>query len=284
MKLSVRLFGFPLRDYAPLARRADELGFEAAWVPEHLLAPLEFNTVYPYSNTGRPSFLPETPFGDPWVMLANLAAVTSRIELGVGVFVLPLRNPFVVAKAVATAQELSCGRVLMGVGIGWMREEFETVGEQFESRGARTEEMIQVMHKLWSGLPVEHEGKWYRFRKLQMSPGLTRIPPLMLGGTGDLALKRAARIGNGWYGPPCDLAAAIGYRDTLHRVLAAAGRDEADFKIWVRTPETSDLSATKISIAQHRDAGFEHLLVHVPRDLPDNAARLSWLERLAALQ
>jgi probable F420-dependent oxidoreductase len=284
MKLSVRVFGFPLRDYAPIARRADELGFEAVWIPEHLVAPIEFEANYPYRNTGRPSFLPDTPFGDAWVMLSHLAAVTSRIKLGVGVFVLPLRNPFVVAKAAATAQELSGGRVLMGVGLGWMREEFETVGEPFERRGARTEEMLKVMAKLWTGGPVEHDGEWYRFRKLQMSPGLSQPLPMLFGGAGDAALKRAARIADGWYGPPCDLAAAIGYRDKLHVELAAAGRDAAGFQLWVRAPATSDEAAMRAAFAQFRAAGFEHLVVQVPLDLPDNAARVAWVEKLAKFQ
>ncbi|MBM3347023.1 MAG: LLM class flavin-dependent oxidoreductase, partial [Betaproteobacteria bacterium] len=154
MKISVRIFGFPLDSYAPIARAAEALGFEALWIPEHLVAPLKFEANYPYRSTGRPSFLPDTPFADPWVMLGHLAAMTRRIKLGVGVFVLPLRNPFVAAKAAGTAQALSNGRILMGVGIGWMREEFDTVGEKFERRGARTDEMLAVMKKLWSGQPV----------------------------------------------------------------------------------------------------------------------------------
>jgi probable F420-dependent oxidoreductase len=284
MKLSVRVFGFALRDYAPIAKRADELGFEAVWIPEHLVAPIDFEANYPYRNTGRPSFLPDTPFGDAWVMLSHLAAVTSRIKLGVGVFVLPLRNPFVVAKAAATAQELSNGRVLMGVGIGWMREEFQAVGELFERRGGRTDEMLAVMKKLWTGQPVEHAGEWYRFKALQMSPGLTRPLPIIMGGAGEQALRRAARIGDGWYGPPCDLAAAIGYRTTLQRELAAAGRDPGSFQFWVRATAAPDQAGTRANIAQFRDAGFEHLVVQVPLDLPDNPSRVAWVEQLSNLQ
>lgn len=284
MRLSVRLFGFPLADYAPIARRADELGFEAVWIPEHLVAPLEFQANYPYRSSGRPSFLPDTPFADAWVMLSHLAALTTRIRLGVGVFVLPLRNPFVVAKAAATAHELSGGRVLMGVGIGWMREEFDTVGEPFERRGARSEEMLVVMRKLWTGQPVEHQGEWYRFAKLQMSPGLTRPLPMLFGGTGELAMRRAARLGDGWYAPPGDLAAAMGYRDQLRRELAAAGRDPADFQLWVRAPAasaSSEEATVKSALAQFRDAGFEHVVVQVPLDLPDTAARVGWVEQLS---
>ena len=281
MKVSIRVFGFPIADYAPIARRADELGFEALWIPEHLVAPLAFEANYPYRSTGRPSFLPDTPFADAWVMLSHLAAVTTRIRLGVGVFVLPLRNPFVVAKAAGTAQELSGGRVLMGVGIGWMREEFAAVDAKFERRGARTDEMLAVMKKLWSGQPVEHAGEWYQFDPLQMSPGLTQPMPIIMGGAGEQALRRAARIGDGWYGPPCELAAAIDYRSALHRELEAAGRDKSAFQLWVRGPVATDESAVKDGLAKFQEAGFEHVVMQVPLDLPDNAARIDWVERLS---
>jgi probable F420-dependent oxidoreductase len=281
MKISVRIFGFPLDSYAPIARAADAAGFESLWIPEHLVAPLEFEANYPYRSTGKPSFLPDTPFADPWVMLGHLAAVTTRIKMGVGVFVLPLRNPFVVAKAAGTAQTLAAGRIMMGVGIGWMREEFNAVGEKFDKRGARTDEMLAVMRKLWTGEPVEHAGEWYRFAKLQMSPGLATPLPIVMGGAGELAIKRAARVGDGWYGPPCDLAAAKDYREQLLRALAVERRDPATFHLWVRAPAVSDESGMKAAMADFRDAGFEHLVVQVPLDLPDAATRVAWIEQLA---
>lgn len=281
MKISVRIFGFPLDSYAPIAKAADAAGFEALWIPEHLVAPIEFEANYPYRSTGKPSFLPDTPFADPWVMLGHLAAVTTRIRMGVGVFVLPLRNPFVVAKASATAQTLAAGRIMMGVGIGWMREEFNAVGEKFDKRGARTDEMLAVMRKLWSGEPVEHAGEWYRFAKLQMSPGLATPLPIMMGGAGELAIKRAARVGDGWYGPPCDFAAAKDYRAQLHRALDAERRDPAAFELWVRAPSVGDESAMKQAMGEFREAGFEHLVVQVPLDLPDTATRVAWVEQLA---
>ena len=118
MRLSVSMFGAPIGAYADVARCADELGYEALWIPEHLALPLDYAAKYPYQASGKLGFEPDTPFADPWVMFGHLAAVTKQLQLGVGVFVLPLRNPFVVAKAAATAQILSNGRVLMGVGIG----------------------------------------------------------------------------------------------------------------------------------------------------------------------
>lgn len=276
MKPSIFLFGLPLNDYAPLARRADELGYESAWVPDHLVAPIEFEPNYPYRESGKPSFVSDTPFPDPFVLIGQLGAVTRKLLLGIGVFVLPLRNPFVTAKAAATAHALSGGRLQLGVGIGWMREEFEAVGEAFARRAARTDEMLAVMRKLWTGQAVEHAGEWYRFRKLQMSPGVM-APPILFGGSSEPALVRAARQGEGWCGPPCTLEQNVAYRERLRRELDAAGRDPSAFRLWVRSnqPTTAEL------IAQYRDAGFEQLIVGLPLTLDSQAARLAWIEQVS---
>jgi probable F420-dependent oxidoreductase len=279
VKVSISMFGTALGAYAPVATRADELGFESLWIPEHLAIPLEYDANYPYQASGRPGFEPDAPFADPWVMFGHLSAVTRSLKFGVGVFVLPLRNPFVVAKAAATAQLLSGGRVMMGVGIGWMREEFAAVGETFERRGARMEEMITVMNKLWTGEAVEHQGEWYNFPKLQMSPGLPAgmSLPLVVGGASDAALKRAARIGSGWYGPPETLAEATESRRRIGVALADAGRDANTFSQWFRpsVPASAEL------LAQFREAGFERIVIALPRSLADTQARLDWLAQAA---
>ncbi len=271
------MFGAPIAAYAAVAQRADQLGFEALWIPEHLAVPLDYAAVYPYHASGRPGFEPDVPFADPWVMFAHLAALTKRLQFGVGVFVLPLRNPFVVAKAAATAQLLSGGRIQMGVGIGWMREEFDAVGEKFERRGARMEEMMTVMRKLWTGDAVEHKGDWYSFEKLQMSPGLSAPLPLVIGGSSDAAIRRAARIANGWYGPPEDLAQAQESKERIRAALDSAGRDAATFSQWHRP----SLPANADVLKQFRDAGFKRIVVALPGSLTETAARLDWLDQLA---
>ncbi len=277
MKPSTFLFGQPLGDYAPLARRADELGFESVWVADHLAAPIEFAPTYPYRESGRPSFVAETPFADPLVLMGQLSAVTQKILLGIGVLVLPLRNPFVAAKAAATAQDLSNGRLLLGVGVGWMREEFDAVGEPFVRRAARMEEMLVVMNKLWTGEAVKHEGEWYRFDTLQMSPGVIRPIPILVGGSSEPALQRAARIADGWCGPPCSLADNIAHRTVIERALGPAGRDAKHFSYWVRSNEATSNDL----IARYRDAGFEHLIVALPLALDSMAGKLEWLEQVA---
>src|SRR5438552_13802002 len=156
MPASLNLFGLPPAEYAPLVVRAEELGFEAIWLADHLITPLEYAATYPYDDSGRPSYRPETPLADVWVTLGHLAALTKNIRLGTGVYILPLRNPFVTARAAMWAQSLSGGRLLFGVGTGWQREEFEVVGEQFDRRGARMDEILAIFEKLWSGGPVAH--------------------------------------------------------------------------------------------------------------------------------
>ena len=277
MKLSVLSSGTALHECADLARRAEALGFEAVWVPDHLVAPHEFAPAYPYQASGRPRFGPETPFADPWIMITHLAGVTSTLRLGVGVFILPMRNVFAAAKAIATTQIITGNRVMLGVGIGWMREEFVAVGEPFARRAARTEEMLAVMNKLWTGGPVAHHGEWYQFDTLQMSPGIGTPPPLYWGGKSAPALQRAARLCDGWFGPPCLIDETLALRSQLDHELLAAGRDPAQFDIWARAVEAMGPDI----IARYRDAGFKHLAIRPP-DALAGAARLDWMDQVAA--
>jgi len=276
LRLSVRIFGFGLEHYGPIAAEADRLGFDGLFVPDHLVAPLEFDASYPYRESGRPSFVPETPFADPFVMLGHLAAATQRIRLGVGVFVLPLRNVFAVAKAAATVQRLSGGRLLLGVGAGWCREEFDAVGARFDLRGARGEEMLEVMAKLWSGEPAEHAGRWYTFPPLQMSPAAPP-PPVLFGGTTQPALTRAARLGDGWYCPPASLEQALAYRGAIDRLRIELGTEHRPFRFIARVPAP----ASRGSLLTYAEAGLDDLLVEIPRDIEELDARLEWLRRLA---
>jgi probable F420-dependent oxidoreductase len=133
-----------------IARKAEELGFESVWCPEHLAVPLEMSSPYPYSADGRFPGPPTVALHDPLIALAFVAAATTRIKLGTGVYVLPLRNPLAVAKAVASLDVLSRGRVLFGIGIGWLREEFEAVGVPFADRAARTREWVAMLKALWT--------------------------------------------------------------------------------------------------------------------------------------
>jgi probable F420-dependent oxidoreductase len=187
-------------DWLELTRVAEAAGFDQVSLSDHVFYPDKLDSSYPYSQTGAPIFPPETPWPDVWVMTGALAAVTERITFSTHVYVLPARNPFVVAKAVGTAAHLSGGRVLLGVGAGWMREEFVQLEQPFERRGARMEEQIEVLRTLWRGGMVEHHGEFYDFDRVAMAPAPAEPVPILIGGHSDVALRRAARIGDGWMG------------------------------------------------------------------------------------
>lgn len=278
MKVSLQLFGYPPEHYGPVAQAAEAAGFDSLWLAEHLVTPLTYERVYPYSESGDPGFQTDTPLVDSWVTIGHLAALTSRIRLGTGVFVLPLRNPVVVAKAVATAQQLSGGRVLFGIGTGWMREEFDAAGEPWEGRGGRTDEAIEVIRALWSGRPVAHEGRWYRIPLVQMAPTAKPAPPLIVGGASPPALERAARLGDGWYGPSCPLEESAAYRDWLVRRLEQLDRDPRGFACWARLNE-----ASAAGLARAAELGLGHLVVSVPYRLASLEEKLHRVSEIAAL-
>jgi probable F420-dependent oxidoreductase len=183
-----------------LTQMAEAAGFDQVSLSDHVFYPGKLDSAYPYTPSGQPLFPPETPWPDVWVMTGALAAVTEHITFSTHVYVLPARNPFVVAKAVGTAAVVSGGRVLLGVGAGWMREEFTQLEQPFERRGARMEEQIAVLRTLWRGGMVEHHGEFYDFDRLEMAPAPAEPVPILIGGHSEIALRRAARIGDGWMG------------------------------------------------------------------------------------
>jgi probable F420-dependent oxidoreductase len=276
LKFSLTMFGYPIAHYAPTARAAEAAGFECIWLAEHLVVPTGYAKVYPYNTSGDPGYTAETPLADVWVTIGNVSAVTTTIKLGTGVFVLPLRNPFATAKAIATAQELSGGRVWLGVGTGWMQEEFDAVGERWEGRGSRTDEIIEILHKLWTGRPVAHTGKWYAFDEVQMSPRLDTPPPIVIGGVSKPALNRAARLGDAWYGPSCSLDESAGYRDEILRRLAAVGREPAGFRFYCRLNDQIGPE----SLSHARQLGLEHLVVSLPYTLVELEQKLERITEL----
>jgi probable F420-dependent oxidoreductase len=181
-----------------LARAADEAGFAYASLSDHLVHPRQLETPYPYTEDGTPRWEPFTSWPDPWVTVGSLSARTSRLNFYTSVYVLPMRDPFSAAKTIGTAAVLSQGRVALGVGAGWMKDEFELVGRDFHTRGRRMNEMIEVLRKLWQGGWVEHHGEFYDFDPLEMSPVPTARIPIFVGGFSEPALRRAATLGDGW--------------------------------------------------------------------------------------
>jgi probable F420-dependent oxidoreductase len=229
-----------------LAQVSEAAGFDQISLSDHVFYPDKLDSSYPYSDSGRPVFAPETQWPDVWVTTGALAAVTERIRFSTHVYVLPVRNPFVVAKAVGTAAWLSGDRVLLGVGAGWMREEFIQLEQPFERRGARMEEQIEVLRTLWQGGMVEHHGEFYDFDRLEMAPVPRRPVPILIGGHSDTALRRAARIGDGWMGVYYDTEALKEIVRRLQGFRQEYGTADRPFEIQAsivdRTP-TPDVCA-----------------------------------------
>lgn len=188
----------PPAHLVPLGIASEEAGFEAISFSDHVVYPERLDTPYPYTEDGVRRYDEMTEFPDAWVVAGALAAVTTRLRITTNVFVLPMRNPFLAAKTIATAAALSNNRVTLTIGVGWSGVEFELVEQPFRRRGARADEMLDVMRMLWSGEMIEYRGEFYRFDKLKMTPPIPTAPiPVWVGGISDLALKRAAR-NDGW--------------------------------------------------------------------------------------
>lgn len=218
-------------DWLELARCAESVGFDEISLSDHVFYPDKLESSYPYSESGRPVFPPETPWPDVWVTVGALAAVTERIDFVTHVYVLPARDPLLVAKAVGTAAFFSGGRVRLGVGAGWMREEFDALGQPFERRGARMEEQIEVLRTVWRGGMVDHHGEFYDFGPLEMSPVPPGPVPILVGGHSDVALRRAARIGDGWIGTHYRIDELRDYIERLQRFRREEGTDGRPFEI-----------------------------------------------------
>ncbi len=198
MKFATALaFCDPLH-FVDMARTADESGWDWFAVSDHIVFPEKLATRYPYADDGKPFWSGSTPWPDPWVAIAAMAAATRRLRFFTNVYVLPTRHPLLVAKQVGTVAYMSGGRVALGVGVGWMKEEFDLLGQDFHKRGACMNESIEVMRALWKGGMVEYHGKQYSFDRVQISPVPAQPVPILVGGVSDAALRRAARLGDGW--------------------------------------------------------------------------------------
>ena len=183
-----------------VARAAERLGFDAVWMFDHLFTPSGLESRYPYTSSGDYPMSPSDPFFDALGVMGVLAGATARLKLGTGVLIPAYRHPIVLGKVVASVENLAPGRVLLGIGTGWMREEFDALGREFAGRGRRMDEQIEVMRTIWRGGAVEHNGRHYRLPRLQMTPAPKATIPILIGGASARALKRAATLGDGWIG------------------------------------------------------------------------------------
>jgi probable F420-dependent oxidoreductase len=219
------------------ARQAEAAGFESLWTVEHVVYPDDYQSKYPYSADGKMPAVPSTPIPDPLIWLAYVAAVTTKLRLATGILILPERNPVVLAKELATLDHLSGGRVELGIGVGWLKEEFDALGISWARRGARTDEYVTAMRELWAKDGASFDGDFASFERVSSNPkppnGAVRI---VVGGHSRAAAERAGRLGDGFFpgrGSTSELAELL---DIARQTAAAHGRDPSAIELTAGTP------------------------------------------------
>ena len=254
-------------DAVELVQAAEEAGFESAWTVDHTVDPENYKSAYPYSDDGKMAGgQDDVPLPDPLIWMSYIAAVTTKIKLATGILILPQHNPIITAKQVATLDMMSGGRVLLGIGVGWMREEFEALGAPFERRGARTDDYVAAMRALWGQKKASYQGEFTNFRNIYCRPQpVNGTVPIIVGGHSNAAARRAGRLGDGYFparGAPADL---IGL---ARRAAEEHGRDPEILEITTSFPDDIDEIPTLAA------AGVDRLLIPVT-PMAGLAARIS---------
>lgn len=260
LSIGVSAYDLPMADLMALGRAADAAGVDSLWLGEHVFHPRTSTSVHPGADQTQhhtgPIVHERTHLLDPLVALSAVAAVTSRIRIATGILVLPLRDPLLVSRALATLDEVSVGRMTLGAGAGWLEEEFQAMGIDFGDRGRRLRESVTIIRSALSGGFFEHHGKVFDFDELQVVETPATVP-IILGGNGDVALKRAAAVGDGWFSSgSLGLDDATAMRARMLEMLGERGRDESDFEMVVR-PTLAD----EASVVPMVEAGFRHVVV-----------------------
>lgn len=216
-----------------IARFAEEVGFEGVVNAEHLFLTRSTDSNYPYTEDGKMNHALDYDYPDVWASFAAMAAVTKTLRFSSSVYLLPLRNPIDVAKQAGTCALISGNRVTIGFGVGWLKEEFEAMGVDFHTRGKRTDEMIELMRKLWAGGVVSHHGRFFDVESIEMRPVPTQPVPFYCGGKSPAALRRAATLCDGYMGPGHSLEEMPELIAEIDRLRREAGRDHLPFETIV---------------------------------------------------
>lgn len=260
--------------FAQLARDAEELGFESIWTVEHVIIP-QPHMPYPGSKDGQMPGGDSVAIPDPLIPLAYAAAVTSKIKLATGIVIVPQRHPLYLAKQLATLDVLSRGRVILGIGSGWMKEEFEAVDVEFNTRGARTDESIQAMRALWSDTPASFHGKYYDFHdaKSLPKPVQTGGVPIHVGGHSAAAARRAGRYGDGFF-------PTIVQPDKLKLIFAHVQEEASKIGRKSSAIEFTAMAAAKLdAVKAAQDVGTHRVIFGPPSS--DPVKLRAGLERIA---
>ncbi len=255
----------PFLDTGELVRFAklfEQLGFESMWTFEHVIVPENYESVYPYSPSGKLAVKPDSPFVDPLIAISFAAAVTERIRFGTGVNILTQANPLYLAKQASSIDHLSGGRLMLGLGVGWLKEEFDALGVPFERRGARADEYLDAMRQAWTGDTVDHRGDFVDWTGFRMLPRPTQEPgvPIIVGGTTDAAIRRVVARGDGWYMIHKDLDH---FDDNLARLRAECDRQERDVDEIELTAYWNHHREGMAGLEHYRNSGVTRVLVNL---------------------
>jgi probable F420-dependent oxidoreductase len=243
------------------ARAAERAGFESFWTVEHVIFPDDYQSAYPYSDNGKMPAAASTPIPDPLVWLAYIAGATTTLGLATGILILPQRNPLVLAKEVATLDHLSGGRVNLGIGVGWLREEFDALGVPWEARGRRTDDYVAAMRALWADDHVDHDGEFTAFRNVSSNPKPTRrTVPITIGGHSRAAAERAGRLGDGFFPGKGSIDELRELFDIVRQTAADAGRDPAEIEMTAAHAGIFGVDPVG-AVDEARSAGIDRLIV-----------------------
>jgi probable F420-dependent oxidoreductase len=255
-------FGYP-EMLTHLATTAENVGIESLWTVEHVIVPVGYQSEYPYDPSGKMPGPEDSPIPDPILPLAYVAGITKKIRLGTGILILPQRHPTYVAKEIATLDVLSGGRAILGIGVGWLREEFDALGIPFEERAARTRESVEAIRSLWKEGTSTFEGKYFRWPAVESNPKPVQAGgvPIVIGGHTDLAAKRAARYCDGFF-PGRGDAKRIGELLTILKdECKKVGRDPSEIELTLPLPLFNyDLDL----IRRYRDMGASRVMIGPP--------------------
>lgn len=262
-----------------MAQWAEQLGYRTVWVGDHVVLPEKADSYYPYSSDNRWSLPADTNYMDPPLTLAWAGAAAPTLQLGTAVLVAPLRNPVLLAKRISTLDYLSGGRVILGLGAGWMREEFELLDAPFADRGKRVVEMVELMRELWTGETVDFQGEHWQISGCKMHPRPAQATiPIIWGGHSNAALRRVAQVGDGWHPTMVTADQVADGLKKLRQYCEEYERDPDSLVTIVRPPEYD-----KETIERLRELGVQHLLVFPPLEGPDLDPCREEMQRVAEL-
>ncbi len=255
-----------------IARLAEQAGFDSVIAVDHVVYPDAYTSTYPYAASGRLAGDRTAALPDPLIWIAAAMAVTTRLRFLTGVIILPLRNPLVLAKQAATLDSMSNGRLELGIGVGWLKEEFEALGVPFERRGKRSDEYISAMRALWAGDGASFAGEFVKFHEVSCNPKpVKRHIPIVIGGHSEAAAKRAGRFGDGFFPSIGSQLDTFPLFDLVQRTAEAAGRDPSKIERIAGCPDALPASGKdpKAAVEERRRRGIDRVVLPVTAFTPD---------------